>query len=454
MQGFVLLLVAGLMLRTWYVEGLFVGLEVTGGSMAETLKGLHREVVCADCGRRFVCGTGQGRIRSRAICPNCGYAANDLASQGDVAGDRLLVHKSIFRIRPPRRWEVVAFRHPYDASEVCVKRVVGLPGETVQVRDGEVFVDGRIQRKTLAQQRALAVLVHDATRPPRLSPLLPPRWQNEPGSASWSRADGRFSHAPAPGSRSIDWLTYCHWYRVPGRDGEARRAAITNELGYNQTRHGRSESVHAVTDVLLSFRLVKVFGRGRLWVLATDGREEFRVRIDPGLRSWLAFRNGRPLGPAGRGVLPDRLDGLQVEVSLFDRQFLIALDGRTLVAQPYEPAPSPPEVTSRPLAVGSQGLGVQIEDLRVYRDVYYTHPVGPDGRWGLDKPVTLRGYIYFALGDNSEVSVDSRSWPRGPGVPAELVLGKPFFLHFPARRIDLGRWHFHVPDPGRIGYIR
>jgi len=453
-QGFVLLLAAGLMLRTWCLEGLFVGLQVTGGSMAETLRGLHREVVCADCGHRFACGTEAGRIRCRAVCPNCGYAANELASQADVAGDRLLVHKSIFRIRPPRRWEVVAFRHPDNASRVCVKRVVGLPGETIQIREGEVFVDGRIQRKGLARQRALAVLVYDAKRPPRLSRQLPPRWQNDQGRAGWSRADGRFVHASAPGKRSIDWLTYCHWRRVPGRNSEVQEAAVTNELGYNQTQPGRWENVHPMTDVLLSFRLVRVCGQGRLWVRATDGREEFRVQIDPGRRSWQAFRDGRPLGAAGRGELPGRLDGVQVEVSLFDRQFLLALGGRTVVTQPYEPVESALKGTSRPLAIGSQGLGVEIEEVRVYRDVYYTHPVGLDGRWGLDDPVKISKSMYFVLGDNSDVSVDSRIWPRGPAVPAELILGKPFFVHFPARRIDLGRWHFHVPDPARIGYIR
>ena len=446
------MLVAGLTLRTWFVQGLLVAFKVSGGSMGETLKGAHRDVPCADCGYRFACGTDAGRIRSRAVCPNCGYAANDLASQQDIAGDRLLVHRSIFRVRPPRRWEVVAFRHPHRPSQVCVKRVVGLPGETIQVNRGDVYVDGRIQRKTLGRQRALAVLVYDAKRPPRLSPQLPPRWKNNRERTGWDRADGRFTHASTPGDESIDWLTYCHWYRVPGRDGEVRESAVTNVLGYNQTRPGRSENVHAMADVLLSFRLLETSGVGRLWVRATDGREEFRTRLDPQSRSWELFHNGRPA--AARGRLPDRLDGLHVEASLFDRQFLLALNGCTVVTEPCEAAEIPIDATSRPLAVGSQGLGVEIEDVRVYRDVYYTHPVGPDARWGLDDRERVGDESYFVLGDNSALSLDSRTWPEGPAVPARLLLGKPFLLHFPPRRIDLGRWHFQVPDPGKIRYIR
>ena len=42
-----------------------------------------------------------------------------------------------------------------------MKRVVGLPGETIEIRGGDVYVNGAIARKSLAQQREMAVLVHD-----------------------------------------------------------------------------------------------------------------------------------------------------------------------------------------------------------------------------------------------------------------------------------------------------
>ena len=48
---------------------------------------------------------------------------------------------------------MVAFRSQSKAGEIAVKRVVGLPGETIEIRDGDIYADGRIQRKTLAQQR-------------------------------------------------------------------------------------------------------------------------------------------------------------------------------------------------------------------------------------------------------------------------------------------------------------
>jgi signal peptidase I len=375
--------------------------------MAETIRGVHRQVVCRDCRYPFACGSDTRRIRPRAICPNCGFAENDLEGQPDIAGDRLLVHKSAFSVRPPGRWEPVAFRHPERASQACVKRLIGLPGESIQIRD---------------------------TR--------------------WESAKGVFEHPSVGGTESIDWLTYHHWLRVPGQPEQTRQTHVTNTRGYNQTQPQRAENIHPVADLMLSFRLVRSFGRGRLLVRATDGRDEFLARIEPSQGRCEVHRNGRRLVASTAGKLPDRAGSTHLEMSLFDQQFLLAFDGRPALVYPFHRAGPAPRPTSRPLAIGSQGLGVEIRDLQVYRDVYYTHPIGFRGRWGLDRPVRLGRDEYFVLGDNSLVSEDSRSWPGGPAVPADLLLGKPFLVHFPARRIQLGRWHFQVPDPARIRYIR
>ena len=60
--------------------------------------------------------------------------------------------------REPRRGDVVVFRLPRDPSEAWIKRVVGLPGDTVQVRGGVVFVNGDPVRQT----RLDVVADHDA----------------------------------------------------------------------------------------------------------------------------------------------------------------------------------------------------------------------------------------------------------------------------------------------------
>ncbi len=442
--------------RTWYVEGLAVPCPVVSGSMAETLLGTHRTVRCRDCGHRFVCEADAGLVLTPAVCPNCGYPENPLGSVPELAGDRVLIVKSIYQFRPPRRWEVVAFRHPRRASQTLVKRVVGLPGESIQIRYGDVYADGQIQRKTLPQQRALAILVHDANCRPSIDPAPPPRWQGGDDS-QWVAAGGRFVHPKIPGKpATIDWLEYCHWYRVPadGNPGKVRYGPVTDICGYDQGRTRRQEDVHPVADLMLSLRLVRASGKGRLVLRASDGRDEFRVWIEPGRGRYEVWRNGRAVPWTG-GRLPPKDGPITLEVSLADRQFLLAFDGHTAETVAYDPSGPPRQPTSRPLAVGSQGaLEVEVCDLRVYRDVYYTCPIGVQGRWGLDEPYGLGEREYFVLGDNSPISDDSRTWPEGPAVADNLLVGKPLVVHFPARLVELAGWRFPVPDPGRIRYIR
>lgn len=62
-------------------------------------------------------------------------------------GERLVVSKLTYRFHPPRRGDVVVFRYPANRRLRFIKRVVGLPGEVVAVRDGQVFVDGRLLRE-------------------------------------------------------------------------------------------------------------------------------------------------------------------------------------------------------------------------------------------------------------------------------------------------------------------
>ncbi len=51
-------------------------------------------------------------------------------------------NETLFPFHPPRRADIIVFRFPNDPSRDFVKRVIGLPGETVSMKRGEVFIDG------------------------------------------------------------------------------------------------------------------------------------------------------------------------------------------------------------------------------------------------------------------------------------------------------------------------
>jgi signal peptidase I len=400
-------------------------------------------------------------VSAQAVCPNCGFAENDLNAVAAGGGDRLLVDKAAFRLRRPRRWEVVAFRGPGD-SRICVKRIVGLPGETVQIRKGNVYIDDRILQKTLAEQRAIAAPVHDAAYPPRLDLPSPVGWRPDRPASGWSFSGTRFIHSETPGESSFDWLAFHHGARVPGEPARAFETPITDACSYNQTRPRRGSPIHSARDLLVSFRLAEVAGEGALAVRAVDsgGPISFHLETRDGRSLAWIQRGERRIGSTqslGRyGLAGRRSSAALIEVSLFDGQFLGAVDGRPVVATPLEMGGEEARGSqeSHRLAIGVQGLAVKIEDLKVLRDVYYTRPLGLADRWGSDTPVVLGEDEYFVLGDNSAVSEDSRTWPDGPAVLAQQLIGKAFLVHLPVRKRRVLGWDFSVPDIARVRYIR
>ncbi len=454
-EFFICLAVAVLLYRTWYVQS-FV---VPSGSMAMTLVGLHRDLVCADCGYAYRVGTDDP-LPPYTTCTNCGYPDNRVDDRQTINGDRLLVDKTVYSRRPPERFEVIVFWHPDESHKAYIKRAVGLPGETIEIRDGEVHADGRLVRKTLDQQRAMALLIHDDRFRPDESSGFPPRWLADLPQTGWQRDGDRYARAPESlrhaatspraATDAVDWLAYRHWQRTPGRSDQAAEAPIYDNCGYNPLV---SRRLNHVSDLLLRCRL-RTSGEGSLWWYATDGREQFVLEIAPARGLVRLEHNQREVRRAEvqRAILAD---WTTFELSTCDRQVIVACDGDELL-EPYEYEPSavPLQPTSRPLAVGTRQLGIELENLQLYRDVYYTRPANVASPWGFEVPYQLAADEYFVLGDNSPLSEDSRSWQSGPGVPRELLVGKPLFVHLPSRLLDWRSWRLQLPDHTRMRYVR
>jgi signal peptidase I len=57
--------------------------------------------------------------------------------------ERIFINKFVYRFEPIARGDVVVFWYPLDRSKSFIKRVVALPGETLEIRSGHVYVNGR-----------------------------------------------------------------------------------------------------------------------------------------------------------------------------------------------------------------------------------------------------------------------------------------------------------------------
>lgn len=60
-------------------------------------------------------------------------------------GDNLIVDKISYRLKDPERFDIVVFPYAYQEHTFYIKRVIGLPGETVQIAEnGDIFIDGKV----------------------------------------------------------------------------------------------------------------------------------------------------------------------------------------------------------------------------------------------------------------------------------------------------------------------
>jgi len=57
---------------------------------------------------------------------------------------RLIVEKLSYHLHPPRHGDVIVLKLHDDSSELLIKRVIGLPGEEVEIREGRVFINGQV----------------------------------------------------------------------------------------------------------------------------------------------------------------------------------------------------------------------------------------------------------------------------------------------------------------------
>ncbi len=59
-----------------------------------------------------------------------------------MEGDRIFVNKISYHFNEPERGDIIVFKYPLDRKKDFVKRLVGLPGETIEIRNGMLYVNG------------------------------------------------------------------------------------------------------------------------------------------------------------------------------------------------------------------------------------------------------------------------------------------------------------------------
>lgn len=461
--------VLAFVLRAFMIEA-FV---IPTGSMAPRLLGEHWQLVCPACGYDFSYGLPRksqtnGSLDRRqkhppagAVCPNCNcqYPATRLPSLVR-GGDRVLVMKYLYRIAEPEPWDVVVFRNPQNNRENYIKRLIGLPGETIEIVHGDVFVDDgngkwQIRRKPASAQEAMWQVIYDNDYPPDFAEFRDlnrsgqtvPQWLATSDRWDLSCQDGRRFRFSGGAQADVFFqsgskLFLPHYgYNRPGVENQGIDAQkdICSDLKLSVAYFPESSN-SAVGLSLTSFEdsfkaSLSADGTIQLWHSrrdeSDDGWQLWGKKRVPALRPGRAYPLAITHADFRVGVW---LDG-ELVLSSSDEQY--SADHTKLRNRMHGIAEMPiplPEVR-----ISAEFGSCELRHVRLHRDVYYTSPLikqmgsGPlwdfaeelkvrrnSPGWGTtDNPIKLAKYEdkpeldqFFMLGDNSPQSLDGRGWVR------------------------------------------
>jgi signal peptidase I len=341
------------------------------------------------------------------------FGENSARHRGS-SGDRILVDKLAYLTHGPRRWDVVVFHYPLDWSRNFIKRVTGLPNESLRIERGDIWTaptqDGRfrIARKPLGVREQLYTRVY------------PPDSAVERGRASaYWRGEGR--RTTDPEIRVVSWRELVFPGDAAGASGDGAPAA-TLAYGFPITstttaedEGSRSPTGNHVCDVRWR-AVVEAAGSAEIEVTwrPGDGRNH-QLRLATADRAASMLRARDRETPLSARLVP----GKAVEVGLesvdgdvrawFDGKEVLVLADDLEVEEAARVAREGP--TQQELLLQARGAGVTFRDVRVDRDLWY---IGgredPDNVPADGQAFPLGDDQYFLMGDNTGASSDSRKW--------------------------------------------
>jgi len=324
------------------------------------LSGLAVTVVAVLIVRQFA-------LEARNV-PTASMQPTIMGNRPHAGGDHVLVNRLDYRLRDPRRWEIAVFAYPLLPQVTFVKRVIGLPGETVEIRGGDIWVDGVIASKPPLVQQGLWQEVF-----PRPNLLAKPKSVQVFGLSEddgW-RKDGDGLRVDTGTRTTVALASYA---------GPRRRGFPTHDLRLSvdvEPLEGGSGHVVLIIDAHgKSVTLSLPYG-------GASAPEDGSVEVEGGASEQLAVRVKR---------------AATLELTVVEGVAEARLDGR-LIAR----LPAPVEGRGRPrVRFGASGK-MRFPRIRVERDIIYEAK-------GTALFENIPDDAFVVLGDNTKGSHDSRLW--------------------------------------------
>ena len=442
-----------LLVRAYFVEA-FV---VPTGAMATTVLGTHFQITCPTCtyqfDYRYTCSDPSEtiprhpvplRLTSFSLLPTCPLCGSDIEDKPYkvLHGDKILANKCAYWNHDPHRWDVIVFRNPNYPQENYIKRLIGKPQETVEIIDGDIYINGNIQRKPTEVQNVFWFKAFDSNHQPGTDDHAPsffdiwePPFQSEPNSTAW-KLDPQNQIYQFQGSEKPEVFTF----------EPVRLKRIVNRLAYNGSDY---ETYYYCSDVKLAVRVIPQEKSGEITVRLGKYKRKYAAHLNFAGKCTIRNEYNDKL-LAERKISPLSMNQpVEMSFAVVDHSLELQIDETRLIYDGpndpkdwgYEPKRRKPILPS--VEIIGKGGRFLLENIILSRDIHYTNSAGPSkpGRGTEGNPFTLREDEYFVLGDNSTQSYDSRFWEgnssneyRGGIVPREYIIGKAYKIYWPPER--------------------
>jgi signal peptidase I len=68
-------------------------------------------------------------------------------------GESVAIDKAVYRLHPPQRGDIIVFHHPMDPNRYLIKRVIGVVGDTIEIKDGQLIRNGEVIQEPYIAER-------------------------------------------------------------------------------------------------------------------------------------------------------------------------------------------------------------------------------------------------------------------------------------------------------------
>lgn len=298
------------------------------------------------------------------------------------------------------------------ARKNYIKRVIGLPEERLQIVNGDIYINGRVQRKPAKVQEELWAPVFDSNYPGNQE--IVKNWEAK--DDFWD-IDKRQLHLKLPeGFTQASYATF--------------ERQITDYNVYN------SRITDAIDgDIMVKFDVVTSRNSGGISIILEKDEKTFEAFIrsrGEKRESYLKMSNMIIVSDANTFI--ELENKCRIEFSNVDKRVSLKLNDSEVFSHTYDDdlLPSDNYTKHSKLKIGGVNTEAVFKNISIFRDVYYTDA----GEWGTLRPAEIGEKEYFFLGDNSRNSNDSRFWKF---VPESSLVGKAFMVFWPLRTIKFIR---------------